>query len=59
MSAMFTCRDGKDGEFSNQALAGRIWRHITSSSANQNVQSLYSPLEIILNAVIQDCLTWY
>ena len=47
LSTMFIGRDGKDGELSDQALAGRIQHHMMSFSTNQNVQLLHSPLEII------------
>ena len=55
LSAMFaTWADGKDGELSNQALAGWIERHMTSFSTNQIVQFLYLPLQIII--IMDICL---
>ena len=55
LSAMFTCWDGKDGELGKQALVGWIKCHINElcDLSSQNVQFLYSTLEIILNQDIQ------
>ena len=45
LSATFSCRDSKDGKLSY------LVTHMMSFSANQNVQSLYSPLEMIIQII--------
>lgn len=40
---------GKDYQLNNRALMGWTWRHMTSFLTNQDVQFLYSPLDITLN----------
>ena len=57
LSAMFARRDGRNGEFSNQALAEWIEPHMTSFLTNQIVQFLYSPLEIIIILFIDSVFT--
>ena len=42
LSVTFSCRDSKDGELSY------LVTHVMSFSTNQKVQSLYSPLKIVM-----------